>query len=471
MATGMARTSGLAAGTASSGAFHHAPTGARYAITQTTSGLRLSYDRPATRVSGTVDLAWFIGSGKVGRSYAFSLDGFVFQAPASYYSAARRWGLSPGYSTKPYIDLARPIEPACLNCHASQIQHMGGTLNQYKDQPFLEAGVSCERCHGPGQPHIQAVRINSPDLRIVNPKKLDSVRRDSICLQCHLTGAARVARTAGFRPGDRLSDHVAVFVWTGGPSERAATDHAEQLSRSRCQQATGDKLWCGSCHDPHAEPASDQRVAFYRRSCVGCHGEKACPVNGPDCTSCHMPKGRSREGEHVVYTDHTIGRQPAQPRPANEGLRPFWPASEREAALAYAADAALQHLAIPMLERLARNPSTDAAPLAQLAQIYDRTGKPRQAIPLYERVLKLDPLHPSAANLALHRFQAGRIPEAMDLWHGVFERNPSLPGPGINLALAQLQTGDRDAARLTLLRVLRFHPDLDLARKLLVQAR
>lgn len=383
--------------------------------------------------------------------------------------------MSPGYSTKPYIDLARAIEPACLHCHASQVRHISGTLNKYQDQPFLENGVSCERCHGPGQPHIQAVRTNSRDLRIVNPRKLDSVRRDSICLQCHLTGAARVARTAegptAFRPGDRLSDHVAVFVWEGGPPERAATDHAEQLSRSRCQQAAGDKLWCGTCHDPHAEPAADQRVALYRQPCVGCHGEKACPVNGPDCTSCHMPKGRSREGEHVVYTDHTIGRQPAQPRPANASLRPFWPASERETALAYAADPALQHLAVPLLERLARNPGIDAAPLAQLAQFYDRTGKSRQAIPLYERVLQIDPPHSSGANLALHRFQAGRIAEAMDLWQVIFERNPSLAGAGINLSLAKLQTGDRDGARLTLMRVLRFHPELEIARKLLIKVR
>lgn len=90
---------------------------------------------------------------------------------------------------------------------------------------------------------------------------------------------------------------------------------------------------------------------------------------------------------------------------------------------------------------------------------------------LYERVLALDPQHPGAANLGIYRMQQGRAAEAIRLWESVFSRYPALAGPGINLALAQWQSGQREAAELTALRVLRYHPDLSTAQKLLEQIR
>ena len=309
---------------------------------------------------GSFAMEWFIGSGSVGRSYAGSVDGFLFQSPASYYSARGAWGVSPGFAAKDFVDVARPIESACLQCHASGVRSVPGTENRYLNPPFQEGGVGCERCHGPGEAHV--ARRGA----IVNPAKLDPARRDSVCLQCHLTGAARVAQVgrgpSTFRPGDLLSDHVMVFVWSrpdGG--ERAATDHAEQLARSKCQQASGEKLWCGTCHDSHAGTTR-------RAACLDCHKEHA--RGGLDCVGCHMPKGKSREGEHVVYTDHTIARKPGAA--ADSGarvLRAFggMVPSER--------DWALVERRSTLLEKLAADPGADAAVLVQLAQIRDAEGK------------------------------------------------------------------------------------------------
>ena len=89
-----------------------------------------------------------------GRSYAFAVDGFLFQAPVSYYSSVGRWDLSPGYAGKQNIELAKPIEEPCLYCHASRAQPVAKTQNRYLDPPFLEGGVGCERCHGSGQKHV-----------------------------------------------------------------------------------------------------------------------------------------------------------------------------------------------------------------------------------------------------------------------------------------------------------------------------
>jgi tetratricopeptide (TPR) repeat protein len=125
---------------------------------------------------------------------------------------------------------------------------------------------------------------------------------------------------------------------------------------------------------------------------------------------------------------------------------------------------------LPLLEKL--QPSDDAAVLVQIGQLYDALGKAELAEALYERVLRLDPSSAAAgANLAIYRARKGRSSEAIALWLDVFERNPSLASAGINLAVAQLGAGDRTAARETVRRLLRFHPDLDIARQLLSRIR
>jgi hypothetical protein len=397
--------------------------------------------------NGSFAMQYYIGSGAVGRSYAGFVDGFLFQSPASYYSARRAWGLSPGYSTKTFVDVARPVETACLQCHASGSRAVAGTTNRYPDPPFTEGGVSCERCHGTGDGH-----------RVVNPAKLPAARRDSVCLQCHLTGAARIAQPGrgpeSFRAGDLLADHMLVFVWSRPGEERAATDHAEQLARSRCQQSSGDKLWCGTCHDAHA--GSTRQAA-----CLDCHQPHANA--GAGCTGCHMPKGRSREGEHVVFTDHSIARRPGAAPSGPRSLQPFrgMTASERDWALAERRQ--------PLLEKLAARPDADAAVLVQLAQIYDAAGK---GAALYERALRLEPRHATAqANLAIYRMQAGRAREALSLWSDVFARNPAMLAAGLNLAMGQMQVDDMPGARATLDRLLRFHPDSAQARALRAKLR
>lgn len=173
-----------------------------------------------------------------------------------------------------------------------------------------------------------------------------------------------------------------------------------------------------------------------------------------------MPKGRSREGEHVVYTDHTIARKPGSVAALKE-LRPFaWMApTEREWALAEPA----KNLGV--LEKLAARADADAAVLVQLAQLYDGRGKGGV---LYERALGLQPDHATAmANLGIYRMQEGRSREALALWTKAFAKNPGLLAVGLNLAMGQVQAGDKLGAAATLRRVLRFHPDSAQARDLL----
>ena len=399
-------------------------------------------------------IEYSVGSGQRGRSYLINRDGKLYMSPVTWYSEGHRWDMSPSYS-KENKHFERRIVDGCVFCHAGLANVNPTQEHTFGSPAFFEASIGCERCHGPGEAHVRGKG------KMVNPASLAPTQRDSICLQCHLTGAMRIAQPgrgpATFRPGDHLADHLMVFIGNRANPERSATDHAEQLSRSRCQQKAGAKLWCGSCHDAHSGATRGAAA------CQDCHPAQHAN-GGPNCVACHMPKAPSREGQHVVYTDHTIARRPAQAATGGPiALRPFpgMRASERDWAIA--------ERRRPLLEKLAARPDADAAVLVQLAQLYDEAGK---GAVLYERALRQEPDHATAlANLGIYRMKQGRQAEALAMWSRAFEKNPGMLSVGLNLALGRIQTGDKDGAVVTLRRVLRFHPDSERARQMLGELR
>jgi hypothetical protein len=161
----MARTSGVVDNTSSfiSGTadFADNSTGTRVRVSREGEGTFIHYSKGDAE--GKRQLNYFIGAGVVGRSYASMIEGFLFQAPVSYYTSTAQWDLSPGFKGLDHPILTRPIEPACLNCHASGLRTVADTVNRYEDPPFEEAGVSCERCHGSGETHV--ARMRSGDTR------------------------------------------------------------------------------------------------------------------------------------------------------------------------------------------------------------------------------------------------------------------------------------------------------------------
>src|SRR6185369_5235101 len=133
-------------------------------------------------ITGVRALAYFIGSGAAARTFLIADSemgdgGFLFESPVTYYRNSASWKASPGFESLDYPNLTRPIVPSCLQCHASGIQANAGTLNGYAVPPFLENGISCERCHGAGSDHIAshaAQRTSSvrQGTKMVNPAKL-----------------------------------------------------------------------------------------------------------------------------------------------------------------------------------------------------------------------------------------------------------------------------------------------------------
>ena len=153
---------------------------------------------------------------------------------------------------------------------------------------------------------------------IVNPAKLDAMRRDAVCMQCHLEGKAAIERPGrhvyDFQPGQQLSDFIRHFVFAdqqGGGL--GAVGQFEALAQSACKKKSGDAMSCTSCHDPHREPSASDRASYYRQKCLACHGAKLGTTHHaeqPDCISCHMPSSLSTDVAHTEVTDHRIRRRP-----------------------------------------------------------------------------------------------------------------------------------------------------------------
>ncbi len=358
-------------------------------------------------------LDYFIGAGLVGRSYASMMDGYLYQAPVAYYASSGQWDLSPGFEGSDRLNLTRPIEPACLTCHASGLRVVVGTVNGYEDSVFATAGVGCERCRGSGETHV--ARMKSGDatqgLGIVNPAKLPAVQRDSVCAQCHLEGVIRIAKTAveaAYAPGKSLFDTSAAFLWSSGAHRLVANSHFEQLVRSACWRRSGGRLWCGTCHDPHSTAPEGARAAFYRQRCLTCHPSSAPACSAAaqkrqaakdDCVSCHMPSRPIATVRHAAQIDHTISRIPGAAGLAvsdDASLVPFpgSTAGDRELGLAYASEALSRNKrvwavrAFGLLKEVAAAHPDDASVTVQLAQLYDRMGQEQQACELFARAVK-----------------------------------------------------------------------------------
>ena len=461
----MARSSGEVRDIEAEGSFAHGASGVRYRVYRKDGAARFSFD--LGEAQGSRRLEYFIGSGTVGRSYLYSLNGFLYQVPVSWYSAPHKWDLSPGYQQYEALYLTRGIEPVCLECHASGVQPVAGTTNGYRIPPFREGGVSCERCHGAGDVHAAGRG------KIVNPAKLTADRRDSICAQCHLSGEARIARAGmegSYRPGGLLSDSLVAFEWSGN-ADMNVTSHFERLAESACKKASGDRLWCGSCHDPHRAPAEAERAGFYRAKCQQCHQSAECN-RGPDCAGCHMPKRAVRDVQHSAYTDHAIRKPAAVAAVSRERkLIPFGgaPAGDREYGLAYAGVPGFERQARDYLERA---PQDDGEVLAHLAYLYEKGGSQRKATALYEKAQKLDPSQVAAAvNLGNAYIKSGQARDAIRLWQGALARSPGLETVRLSLAVALYRNGDKAGAEDALVKLLALNPGNAMARKLLDEVR
>ncbi|HZR65630.1 MAG TPA: tetratricopeptide repeat protein [Terriglobales bacterium] len=465
--------------------FTHAESGVRYRIHADGGHTWLEFDRGGKNpLHGKRELLYYIGSGRRGLTYLFADDGFVFESPINWYGDRHVWDMTPAYQNDPEMPLNLPALTSCLHCHVSGMRPpIEGSENRYAMPLLTHSGISCERCHGPGETHTKGGSI-------VNPDKLPPDRRDAICMQCHMEGRVSVERAGkhvyDFRPGDSLSDYIRYYVLSDSSSRLGAVSQVEALAQSKCKKVSGDKMSCTSCHDPHFSPSADERVAYFRGKCLACHGAEFAAkhhAEQPNCTSCHMPASSSKDVAHTEVTDHRIPRiasifaalVPAEGREERR-LVPFPESQEaendlRDFALAWESLAnegieAARAKALELLRRSTVQFPDDAETISALAYEEQLQGNISDAQKLYQGALARDPnLIDVMTNLGVIKAQAGDFPDAIKLLQGAFSRAPGRSSVGMDLARVLCTAGKREEALMSVKRVLEFNPDLDVARR------
>ena len=111
-----------------------------------TPGLRLLWP------GGQADLTLFIGSRRMGRSFAYEYRRHLYQAPVGYYANRDSWDLAPGYERDSKPDLTRPITPDCLFCHTTRA--MPRRIGRSREP--------CKSCEAPRSPPRFDLRTMPP---------------------------------------------------------------------------------------------------------------------------------------------------------------------------------------------------------------------------------------------------------------------------------------------------------------------
>jgi tetratricopeptide (TPR) repeat protein len=271
----------------------------------------------------TMKADYVIGSGNNLRMYFNNENGMFYELPLTWYSHKKQWDFSPGYRDFANLRFSRFVTRKCLSCHNAYLEP-SAAVNDHYIKPY-PLGISCERCHGPGELHVAEKRGEKlADLpenarTIVNPAKLSPQRQLDVCRQCHLQGKGWALRDGSdwfdFRPGMLLESHRSVYFPEKTKKEVfEVADSAKRLALSRCFTESESRMTCLSCHNPHLSIKTFSK-AHYNSACQVCHTPDILPVTNSshvhsaadDCISCHMNRTGTDNTLHgVTNTDHWI---------------------------------------------------------------------------------------------------------------------------------------------------------------------
>ena len=496
---------------AAAATLHHVPSDRHYTMVERDGRFyqrrhELGFDGKPTSVL-ELEAHYVVGSGNHARTFIHrKSDGRLVQLPVSWYAERGGfWAMSPGYDRPAHMDFRRLIPEDCMSCHngypRAPVRDDGNGVKY--DEPIPE-GIDCQRCHGPGQAHIDAIKANNLETgrrAIINPATLDRARQLETCMQCHLETTSsplpfQIRRYEhprfSFTPGNALADYVIHFDHaprTGHDDKFEIAGAAYRLRKSACFQRS--EMTCTTCHDPHDIPRGAAAIRRYVEVCQSCHQE--AHANGPPrvsgagaratCLDCHMPKRRTEDAVHVVMTDHFIQRRrPAgdllapKTEPVNPDQRdyrgevvlyypetlPAAPASELYLALAQVQHGSNLTAGIPRFEQaLARYQPDGADFYYELARAYSKTSNHEAVIRWCEEALRRNSsFAPALKELAGAATALGRFTQAAGALEKAVAFRPGDSDALADLGNVYLQQGRVAEAQGTLDRALATDPTM-----------
>lgn len=444
-----------------------------------------------------------VGSGDHAQAFVSERNGYLYQLPLAWFAHEQRWKFNPGYELL-NRRFDRPITPGCIACHGTHAELKAPARNRY-ELPIHD-GISCQRCHGPGTAHVayweqhhdrqtgapeQTSNQNAHAVaRMVDPAKLSAGLANDVCLQCHLQGDVTLYQPGhdafSFRPGAKLSDHRLDFlVKTDQPEAFGVASHGARMLRSRCHLEGDTALTCILCHDPHVSIREVTREHFDAR-CVNCHAPEKCGREAPipelkrptGCVQCHMPQRKTREGQHLVFTDHWIQRraaasdasQPVLPPDANAELVPVWPEADPHRVRLGSAYILLHETMMPqnpslrrgvdMLQEIVKQGAADDEARYWLASGLIGLHQSRPAIAILQELVRQQPDHWRARfRLAIAHDQQRDAPAAIAEYERLVQSAPDWMEPYALLARLYLFRNEGAKAVRLLEQQLKYDPD------------
>jgi predicted CXXCH cytochrome family protein len=236
--------------------------------------------------------------------------------------------------------VGRNADLSCYGCHATG--HTLDTTGRNLTGIFLprskwvEPGVGCEACHGPGGPHVDAAAHGKPDPSTVKMARGGKLATVDACAACH---ALREVLPSPFdtspahRYGAPLVEAANPVLSMGSNFEfrdpyfadlRPATYQQEAIAFSQSGCALKGGMTCAACHDPHSGGKTAALAAPDGGDgiCAPCHANVVAGgakhtghrpgTPGGRCLDCHMAAIVRGPG-HDPARDHTMAPPVAGP--------------------------------------------------------------------------------------------------------------------------------------------------------------
>jgi predicted CXXCH cytochrome family protein len=229
--------------------------------------------------------------------------------------------------------VGRNADIACYGCHATGQTVVGAGESSsglvLPASKWVEPGVGCEACHGPGGPHVDAARAGRPKPGAIKMTHADAAATVDACAACHGLRDVLPSPFAG-EPAHRYGESIVVaadpLLSMGSNSEfrnpyfadlRPATYQQEAIAFGQSGCARKGGMTCSSCHDVHAGSLSAPARADDHGDaiCASCHAAiaasgathtlHAASSKGSRCLDCHMAPIVRGPG-HDPARDHSM---------------------------------------------------------------------------------------------------------------------------------------------------------------------
>jgi hypothetical protein len=251
------------------------------------------------------DVTWVVG-GQYKQRYLTEIDGTLYVLPAEWNLEMNAW---VPYEVENWR--SRPYNQYCAGCHTTGYDPI--------TQTWVEPGVGCEACHGPGGDHVAAAGDRT---KIVNPAELEFQDQTEVCAQCHSRGEDPTGEfpfPVGYRPGGPAK-LLETFVLTTDPvdfwPDGTAKRHHMQYQDWR-QGTHFESVGCIFCHTAHSVGETDHQTRMVGNDrCLVCHEGNAdlgthipymaSSVDEAICTDCHMPKVSMLISSDFQIRSHTF---------------------------------------------------------------------------------------------------------------------------------------------------------------------